>query len=215
MAELACEQGVQSVTVAQIVSRAQVSTRTFNSLFESRDGCLQAAFEDTVALATDRVRTAYDRDGPWADRVRAGLLALLRFFDQRPDRARLCVIQVPAAGPLMMSRCREVVSALVQAIDQGGRGAARGRVPSWRASSSVGEVLGTIHAQLLQGDAVRLTEMADRLTSMIVVPYLGEDAPSEEFSRLTPMDPGQVPGSSRKGGRASPAPGAPPRTLGP
>lgn len=190
MAEFACEQGVQSVTVAQIASRAGVSTRAFNSLFEDREACLQAAFGDAVALATGRVRTAYETDAPWADRVRAGLLALLRFFDQWPELARLCVVQVPAARALMMSRCREVTAALAAAVDEGGRGAAPGNGSALTAARAVGEVLGVIHARLLEGEAVRLTEMADRLTNMIVAPYLGEDAAREELSRSTRMDSG-------------------------
>ena len=35
----------------------------------------------------------------WVDRMRAGLLALLEFFDSEPRLARLCVIYSAIAGP--------------------------------------------------------------------------------------------------------------------
>jgi AcrR family transcriptional regulator len=171
------------MTVEQIARRARVSTRTFNSLFENREACLDAAFEDAVSLATERVRRAYERDAPWAERVRAGLLALLLFFDQRPELARLCFVEALAAGGPMLSRCREVTSSLAMAVHEDGSAASGGHCAALTAARAVGEVLGSIHARLLEEDGAPLSEMVDQLANTVVAPYLEEDAASGELSR--------------------------------
>ncbi len=55
MAKIVFEQGLESVSVQQIVARAGVTRRTFYELFESREDCFRAVFEQSVAIAAERV----------------------------------------------------------------------------------------------------------------------------------------------------------------
>jgi AcrR family transcriptional regulator len=84
MVQVACEHGAQSAqsaTVEQVVRTAGVSKTAFYELFANRGDCLLAAIEHTLALAGERASAACETQDSWVDRVRAGLLALLEFFD--------------------------------------------------------------------------------------------------------------------------------------
>src|SRR3984893_8047947 len=104
MAEVAAERGAGAASVAHIVARAGVSRRTFYDLFEDREDCFLAAFDEAVAQAARTVLPAYEGETGWRERIRAGLLALLVFFEEEPALARLCVVEALAAGPKALER---------------------------------------------------------------------------------------------------------------
>src|SRR4029077_4468513 len=85
MAKIACERGPESVTVREIVGRAGVSRRRFYELFENREDCFRAVFDEAITRAAERTEAAYEAEDAWEDRLRAGLLALLTFFDSEPE----------------------------------------------------------------------------------------------------------------------------------
>src|SRR5579862_4303996 len=88
------ERGFSHTTVAHITERARVSRRTFYDLFEDREDCLLAVFEDAVGLVRREVLALAGAPGlDWRGRVRAGLWALLSFLDREPVLARVCVVQ--------------------------------------------------------------------------------------------------------------------------
>jgi AcrR family transcriptional regulator/DNA-binding MarR family transcriptional regulator len=135
MVELVHECGVAPVTVAHVVGRSGVSRRTFYELFNDRDDCLLAAFEHAVERAAAAMRPAYEAaavedgsaNGVWEEQIRAGLRALLEFFDEEPAIGGLCIVDALAADrPVLEGRAR-AVDVLVDAVHRGGaplRGAA-------------------------------------------------------------------------------------------
>jgi AcrR family transcriptional regulator len=190
MVELVRERGVSAITVAHIVGRSGVSRRTFYEMFRDRDGCLLAAFEHAVARAATIVLPAYDgAGGVWQERVRAGLAALLRFLDEEPALAHLCVVDaLGAERPVRESRAR-VVGALVDAVHQGGarqRNAKRRRPARIVAEGAVGAVLAVIHARLSGPSPRPLSGLLGELMGMIVLPYLGPAAAARELERPVP-----------------------------
>jgi AcrR family transcriptional regulator len=59
MVEVAAERGAGAASVAHIVARAGVSRRTFYDLFEDREDCFLAAFDEVIARASAPVLKAY------------------------------------------------------------------------------------------------------------------------------------------------------------
>jgi len=186
--KIACEQGVESVSVAQIISRARVSRSRFYELFETREDCLLQTFEQALALTAKRVIAAYEAELSWMSRVRAALLALLEFFDEEPELARVCVVHALQAGPQALERRTQVLAELTRVLDEGGSRAARaGTQPQpLMAELVVGGVHAVIHARLLQARAGRLVELSNPLMFMIVLPYLGPAAARNELRRPVP-----------------------------
>jgi AcrR family transcriptional regulator len=188
MADVAAERGARATSVAHIVAQAGVSRRTFYDLFEDREDCFLAAFDEAVAQAARSVIPAYEAQVRWRERIRAGLLALLVFCEKEPALARLCVVEALAAGPRALERRGEMLDRLLWAVDQG-RAERPARVPEpppLAAEGAVGAVLSVIHRRLVAGAGEPLTPLLGELMSAIVLPYLGFSSSQKELQRAAP-----------------------------
>jgi AcrR family transcriptional regulator/DNA-binding MarR family transcriptional regulator len=185
----AAQHGPQAATVTRVTARAGVSRRTFYELFADRGECLLAAVEQAAGTAAQRAIAAIDPRAPWANRMRAGLHALLELLDEQPTLAHLCVVQATAAGPAVLARRAELLEVLAGTVD-GGRATARYQPPALTAQGVVGGVLGVIRSRLLdpQSDPqpTQLVELLGPLMSSIVLPYLGTHAARRELLRPLP-----------------------------
>jgi AcrR family transcriptional regulator len=186
MVRVAGEYGLERTSVARVVVGARVSRRTFYALFRDRDDCLLAAIEQTVTAAQSRASAAHANHHRWVNSVRAGLHALLLFFDEQPGLAHLCVVQAPAGSAATLARRREVLDQLAQIVDRGRSEARAAQPPAITAQGIVGGALSVIHTRLLSADRQPLTELLNSLMSTIVLPYLGTAAARRELSRPLP-----------------------------
>jgi AcrR family transcriptional regulator len=189
------EVGYARLTVAQVISRARVSRKTFYDLFEDREDCFLAAFNQAVDQSSAVVAEAYDGEACWRDGIRAGLLALLRFIDEEPALARVCIVEALAAGPRVLERRTQVLGCVKQAIDDGrkGPGAKPARSteesPDVTAEGVVGAVFAVLHARLLARAGEPFTALLGPLMSMVVLPYLGARVAAAELTRKPPAPP--------------------------
>jgi AcrR family transcriptional regulator len=206
LVEVARERGAGRVTVAHIVARSGVSRRTFYEMFGDRDACFLAAFEAAVERAAARVVPAFRASGnsvrngvaskgpaigaggvSWRERVRAGLLALLEFLNDEPGLGALCVVDALGAGPAVLEHRAQVVTALVDAVDEGCGIAKTGLSPSrLTAEGVVGGVLAVIYARLVEPDRKSMVGLLNPLMGMIVLPYLGPAVAAREAMRAAP-----------------------------
>lgn len=187
LVEVARERGGGRVTVAHIVARSGVSRRTFYELFEDRDACFTAAFEEAVQRAAARVAPAFGQDGAWPERVRRGLRALLEFLDDEPALGGLCIVDALSAGPAALEHRARVVGALVAAVDEGRHEARAGSRPSrLTAEGVVGGVLAVLYARLAEPNPKPLVGLLNAFVGMIVLPYLGPATAAREAARAAP-----------------------------
>ncbi len=187
LCEVVAERGAGGTTVAHIVARAGVSRRTFYELFADREECFLAAFDQAVERVAARVVSAFAGEGRWRERVRKALVAGLGFLDEEPELGALCVVHALGAGPRALERRAEVVRVLVDAVDEGGREAPRGRAPArLTAEGVVGAILAVLHTRLSEGRRESLRSLVGPLMGMIVLPYLGSAAAERERRRPAP-----------------------------
>jgi AcrR family transcriptional regulator len=183
MASLACEHGVAGVTVAQIVARSGVSRRTFYELFDDRNDCFRAAFEQGVAHAAKRVSPAYREACSWREQMHAGLGALLEFLEDEPELGALCVVVALGASPVVLARRAEIVGGLVDAVDAGRSEARESAKPTrLTAEGVVGAVLAVLHSRLAAGEPT--LDLEGALLGMIVMPYRGLAAAARETATV-------------------------------
>jgi AcrR family transcriptional regulator len=199
MTEVACERGASNVTVAHVVERAGVSRRTFYELFDDREACYVAAFEEALQRAGERVLPACRAGGRWSERIRGALTALLEFLDGEPVMG-LLLVGSPGAGTEALERHRRVLAYVIAAVDEGREQSRAGaEPPPLAAESVVGGVLSILYSRLLsprhptmrgarsgdpEGDS--LLGLTGPLMSMIVLPYLGPAAARRELERPAP-----------------------------
>jgi AcrR family transcriptional regulator len=169
-----------------------MSRRTFHDLFEDREGCLLAAFEEAVEQAMGAVQRAVVGKERWVDRVRAGLMALLGFLDFEPGMGRLLIVEALSSGAKTLNARKRVLAQIITFIDAGRREGKVGREPSpLTAEGTVGAVFSVIHARMLERDPQApterdpqaLTELTGPLMAMILQPWLGAAAARRELQR--------------------------------
>jgi AcrR family transcriptional regulator len=200
MVQEVSERGAASVSVAHVVARSGVSRRTFYEIFEDREACFRAAFDEALQQVAAVVLPAFRRSGSWRERVRAGLIGLLQELDYDRATARLLVVESLAAGPSSLQRRQEVLAQILPVIEEGQLESKGGlEPPPLAAEGIVGGVLSVLHGRLtasplsgVRGSRSRglreesLVDLVGPLMGMIVMPYLGAAAARKETERPAP-----------------------------
>jgi AcrR family transcriptional regulator len=196
MVDVAAERGAGNATVARVVARSGVSRRTFYELFEDREECFLAAFDEGVQRIAAVVVPAYEEDGPWRTRTRAALTALLEFLGYERGMGRLVIVETLGAGPRALECRQKVLAQIIGIVEEGRAEAKQGDGPSpLTAEGIVGGVLSLIYSRLVAGDG-SLLELLNPLMAMIVLPYLGPAAARRELAWPVP----RAPDSARRAG---------------
>ncbi len=211
------ELGYGGMSVARVTARAGVSRRTFYELFEDREDCFLALFDDALGRATQLAHDAVASEQGWRERIRAGLSALLQFLAEEPALGSLLVVDALGGGPRVLQRRAQTLDTLREIVDQGRLEAKTDGPPPLTAEGVVGAVLSVIHARLLEqapnlpangssasrarshrarSQTKSLIELLNPLMGMIVLPYLGRAAATKELARAIPK-PSRSPKPSR------------------
>jgi AcrR family transcriptional regulator len=195
--------GYSQFTVAQVIERAKVSRKTFYDVFEDREDCFGALFEQALVRAQTRVEAACAQREDWRERMRAGLAAILAMIDEEPALARLCIVDALAGGRRVLDRRERVLARLRVAVQRGAAERDGRREPAEvTAEGIVGAVFAVLHARLLQRDKEPYVELQGQLMSMIVLPYLGASVAAREMTRPLPAKQEDGPRQSRSRGDA-------------
>jgi AcrR family transcriptional regulator len=177
VAEAVAEQGFVTTTVADIIARARLSRRTFYEHFADKEECFLAAYDTVVEQLLGAVGQAYEQADGWTQKVHDGLETFLAYLAAEPAFARMCIVEVVAAGPEARSRRDAAMRVFVDFLEPGRAEAPRGIVvPPLAAEVVVGGIYEIIYSRL-QRDAVdELVEMLPDLLSCALVPYIGHAA---------------------------------------
>ena len=187
MVEEVAERGVGNVTVSDVVARSGVSRRTFYEIFEDREDCFLAAFDNAIEKLTNAVIPAYEQKGAWQTKIRSALAALLEQLDREPAAGRLVIVETLGAGHNALEHRRRSIAQILTIVDQGRQESKSGAgAPLLTAEGVVGGALSVLHARLTEPNPGNLIELVNPLTSMIVLPYLGTVAARKEIERPTP-----------------------------
>jgi AcrR family transcriptional regulator/DNA-binding MarR family transcriptional regulator len=200
MAEEVAIRGASSLTVARVIARARVSRRLFYEQFADIEDCFLASFDWGVCQARSAVIEAVDPGRSWREQTRSGLAALLRFFDEQPLLAALCVVHAAGGGPRVLERRAQAMAEVCEAVDHGRAEASSARAPGRLvAEGIVGAVVAVLYTRLLaRGSGVvadfaeaaegeqPLIELHGELMNLIVLPYLGAAAAARELGRSVP-----------------------------
>jgi AcrR family transcriptional regulator len=178
------EKGYAATTVADLTAEAGVSRTTFYELFEDKEACFLAAYDNAVDILVRRISAAYEAEDRWPDRARAGLATLLEALAADPAQARLALVDVAAAGPAAQRRYRAAVQRLTPFFDEGRDFAPGGRnVPANASRMAAGAVVGLISDELIAGRAEKLPSLLSDLLFATLVAYIGPDAAAREVAR--------------------------------
>lgn len=181
------EKGYDGFTLGDIVARAGVSRTTFYDEFANKDECLFAAYDLVVDVLISFVTEAYRGDGPWPERVGAGLRALLEALAAEPEVAKMAAVEFPAAGPAAHQRYRDALERFLPFFAEGRKYASRSaELPPNVELMAVGGAEVIIFDEVVAGRVSRLPQMLPEILFAALVPFLGPDAAATEMQRLAP-----------------------------
>lgn len=177
MIEAVAELGYQSTRITDILAKSGVSRRTFYDNFDEKDECFLAAYDVEVAHFTETASAAFYGDGSmeWPDQIRAGVRAVLRYLAEHQAAARVCIVEVDAAGPPARGKRDTAVRGFTYFIDAG-RGTAKHEVPGRTALAVIGGILELIETEIKYGSTGQLESLAPDAVYLAVLPFLGPEA---------------------------------------
>jgi AcrR family transcriptional regulator len=184
VAHEAGEAGYGAMTVESIIGRAGVSRRTFYEHFKNKHEAFLAAYDEAAAHLADAVMTAVGAVEGFAQRVQACLGALLQFLADEPALARLCVVEVLAAGPEAVKRRGDGVRAFAALVDQHARDLLDESSRLLTAETVVGGMYEVIYSRVLRGDTATLPMLLPDLIYSALLPYLGQSGALAERRRV-------------------------------
>jgi AcrR family transcriptional regulator len=183
---VAAAKGYAATTVGDLTKEAGISRTTFYELFEDKEACFLAAYDNAVDVLVRQVVAAYESEERWPRRARAGLSALLELLAAEPELARLALVDIGAAGPAAQRRYRVAVQRLTPLFEEGRDFAPGGRgLPANTSRMAIGGVTGLIADELVAGRAEQLPELLSDVLFATLVPYIGPDAAAREARELS------------------------------
>ena len=177
VAEAVAEQGFVTTTVADIIARARLSRRTFYEHFADKEECFLAAYDTVVEQLLAAVGQAYEQADGWTQKVHDGLETFLAYLAAEPAFARMCIVEVVAAGVEARGRRDAAMRVFVDFLEPGQAEAPKDiAVPALAAEIVVGGIYEIIYSRLQRDAADELVEMLPDLLHCALVPYIGHQA---------------------------------------
>ena len=177
VAEAVAEQGFVTTTVADIIARARLSRRTFYEHFADKEECFLAAYDTVVEQLLAAVGQAYEQADGWTQKVHDGLETFLAYLAAEPAFARMCIVEVVAAGPEARGRRDAAMRVFVDFLEPGRAEAPKDvAVPDLAAEIVVGGIYEIIYSRLQRDAADELVEMLPELLGCVLIPFIGHRA---------------------------------------
>ena len=173
---LAVVDDYHELSAPQIAEEAGVPIESFFELFESKEECFLAAFDD---LSDELLGIAADPDlvsGDWARTVRRVVGELLRLLADRPLYAHIIASEAPSACPEALERDCDLAHNIATLLTEGAPEPARNKLA---VEGVAGAIWHTIRCQVTSGQIHLLPALSDYLVYIVLAPFIGADAAAE------------------------------------
>jgi AcrR family transcriptional regulator len=158
------------VGVADVVTTAGVSRKTFYQQFHNKEEVFAEAYDQALGGLLDVMNDAAEASQGRRDRLAVRVAALLTVLARDEAIGRVCFVEVAAAGPLALERRRKGIADLAAALlgfDEGGD------VPL-TALAAAGGLSEVIHPEIVAGRSARLVALAPDMVETVLSPIWTE-----------------------------------------
>lgn len=164
--------GYAAVSVADVVAAAKVSRSTFYEQFDSKLDCYLATFDACIDELMATMRIGSRGAGSPQQRLARTLEAYLDSLASFPDGARVCLVEVYAAGPEAVRRRLAHQQSFVDLFvslhaDLRAAGAEVRALSAFDFEAIVGAISSLVTNQVATGDAAHLRDLAAPLLTFI------------------------------------------------
>jgi len=179
-------EGYAQASVRVVLERAGVYRQAFYDQFDDKLDCYLQAYDAGVGEIEGAVSEAATGTSNWRDELRAGLGAVLTYFDTQPDVGRALLVEVHAAGRAATARRDAVVRRFGLYLRQAaavGNGETTATIAPEAVAAGIHSVL---HSRLANREDGELRELLPEFMYIAVLPYLGVDAARDELNAAEP-----------------------------
>jgi AcrR family transcriptional regulator len=194
VADVSSSSSYAGMSVEDIIGTAGISRRTFYEHFKNKHDAFIAAYDEAAERLLASVEAAQIAAKGFGNRVRSGIETFLTLLAADPSFARMCIVEVMAAGPEAVARRNEAMRSFGRMIEQDAQELLARRPPSaLTAETVVGGIYDVIYNRIQQGLVRELPTLTTDLVYTALLPYLGPEAAREAAG------PGVTPASARTG----------------
>jgi AcrR family transcriptional regulator len=173
IASLCAEQGYEATKIADIVRRAGVARKTLYDNFDGKEDLFLAAlesFRQDLIVAVESACSGVE-DEIWQKRIEAALAAFLATVAERPQAARMAMIEALSATPTAAARYDQALHEFVELLRRSlPAGIPR---PDTLEETLVGGVAWVVNQQIRRGRAAQAMELLPELSEFVLSPYHG------------------------------------------
>jgi AcrR family transcriptional regulator len=169
MIEEVAKRGYAGATLARLVALAGVSKRAFHEQFGTKQAYFLATYDAIVGNAVRRIGVAYRSEGDWPARLRAAFDAYASEVVEKPNAARLVLVETLGVGPsgvARMQRTRLIFEQMMSASFSEAPGGMT--LPPLIAKGIVCGVERITRQRLLAGEVAELPALADELLAWVL-----------------------------------------------
>lgn len=173
--------GYPTMRIEDVIAIAGVSRRTFYDHFANKEEAFLAAYD----LIADQLRAAVSgafATGPtWPSRVRRGLSAFLTLLAREPALARVCIVEVHAAGPRALERRAQAMADFHQFLQPPPEECPSPPLSPVVAETVIGGVYEVIYSRIIARRTEELPDLLPALLYTILLPFVGPDIAAAEY----------------------------------
>jgi len=182
MLEAVGAEGYERTSVRTVLDRTGVYRQAFYDNFTDKDDCYLQAYDAGVKRLEARVVAAAEEEEAWTGKLRAGLGAMLDFFDAEPDTGRALVVEVHAAGPPALARRAAAMGRINSFLDQAREQAGELESPPPIAGEGIAAgIHAVVHSRLATGADGSFRELLPEFMYFAVLPYFGAEVAGAEM----------------------------------
>jgi AcrR family transcriptional regulator len=182
--EVFAKRGYRGATVGNLVSGARVGVNSFYSLFDGKEDCFLAVYDQIVDETRERMAAAAPVGAAWPQRATAILRALLELIEEQPLAARVALVEIHTAGPAARAHHERDLDEIAALLRSGREHSpVPDELPGTLEYATVGGLAWFLQQRITLGEATGMTKLLPEVLEIVVEPYLGEAATAELTER--------------------------------
>ncbi|HSK50101.1 MAG TPA: TetR/AcrR family transcriptional regulator [Solirubrobacterales bacterium] len=189
--DLVTAHGYGAPTLEMVLESAAVSREEFHRHFADLEDCCLQIYIDNLDNLDRTVYGAFERPGPWRDRVRATVYAFVRLLRDNPRKVHFDVVEMSSAGSLPHMHRERQMERAVDIVDLGRQELTDpDSLTRATAESVIGSIYSLVVGEVQAGriDSSDPEALVPDIMYVILRPYLGHEVAMEEFSIPAPPE---------------------------
>jgi AcrR family transcriptional regulator len=166
------KRGYQGTTVDDLLAAGKVGVGNFYSLFEGKEDCFLAAFDQIVGRGREAISEAAAGADGWAEQTYLGLRSLLATMLAEPLEGRLVLLEAQSAGPAAVSRYNALMD---EALDwlSGGRKVGGSELPPSYEQAAVSGLAFYLQQCVLDPRSHEVEGLLAETSALLLEPVIG------------------------------------------